>query len=66
MGGPSFHKEQEHQRVKDRYEEMLKEEGPEKAPYLSMGYWYDKLSDEFGYSVVSVRKIINKYPKKPK
>jgi len=62
MGGKSFHTEIQHKKVWTRYEELIKECG-ELASSITRSWFHQKISDEMGYSIVTVRKIINTFAK---
>jgi hypothetical protein len=65
MGGPSFHKEQEHEKVFELYNELLKKHG-ELSSRLPRKMFYEEISDITGYAVVTVRMILNSRAKKKK
>jgi len=62
MGGPSFKTEKDHKDVFDRYERMIKDYG-DMAKDIKKSTYHKRISDETGYSEISVRSIINGYGK---
>ena len=63
MGGPSFKTEIDHKKVYESYLDKIKGLGSV-ASYVSRQYFYDELSDEYGYTAQTIKKIINKFNKK--
>lgn len=62
MGGPSFKTAKDYKDVFDRYERMIKNYG-ENAKDIKKSTYHKRISDETGYSEISVRTIINGYGK---
>lgn len=62
MGGQSFHTKKQHQRVWELYLEWIAHYG-DLAKEIKRSTYHEKISDQTGYSIISVRTIINKLVK---
>ena len=60
MGGPSFKTAKDHAEVWNRYVELIAEYGP-MATDIKKSTYHKRISDETGYSEISVRTIINNH-----
>lgn len=63
MGGQSFHTQKEHQKVYDLYLEKMRIDG-KRATRITKSTYHEEISEETGYSIVTVRIIINKFARR--